>query len=403
MDDYVNPHYIAWEIESRCNLGCKFCYSSSWNQVRYNKTEYGVLNNPTIDEIESGLSFLAASKLNIQYINWTGGEPLLRHHELGAILKKSRELGFKNIVSTNAFFSQLKMDKETFFGVLQEWSAYLDVLSVSLDAHNEKMNNRDMRVLCDGHHESQQFKDVESLIKAFKERRFPFSLKVNTLVTKKNKDNIDGLVDRFKDVPCIWHLVEFNPRQCPEENIPEFQLDKDGNHEQFMRLILDIERKMEASDDPCKFFITTRLYDGDNNPYCFLVINTKGDVLLPFGKEHKIVQNMPYEGKDITNWENKLTQNISEHIISSKDYGELGNPKSPVGFFNENNEKVLLRYLHRTANVVHSNYSLEWLRKLLTDAIQVVKLNMLDSLMILRMIKIEILSLIIFVRKMNLR
>lgn len=292
----IRARYIAWEIQRTCNLGCRFCYSSSWNLHRSKQLEEKT--SPTVDVVKNGLDFLKQADIGLEYINWTGGEPLIRHPELGEILRHSRALGFRNILSTNANYSDCGMTSEKFFQKLQEWSDYLDVLSVSLDSPDEKINNEVMRVRDDkgnpfsSNKPSNQFSDARDVINAFKQHKFPFALKINTLVTSKNSQPF-GFVEMLIDVPCIWHLVEFNPRQCPPHAIDEFQLEENA----FARMVLDVERLLEAKNQPCKFSITTRLYDGDNNPYCFLVINTDGQVLLPYGKEHKKVQVLPRNGE----------------------------------------------------------------------------------------------------------
>jgi MoaA/NifB/PqqE/SkfB family radical SAM enzyme len=399
VEDNIEVKYLAWEIQKACNLGCRFCYSSSWN---LNREDLAKLSNPSVDDIKKGLNLLKKSELGVEYINWTGGEPLLRKDDLPKILEYSRLLGFKNIISTNSNLSDLNFySPDKYFEYLDTIADSLDVLSVSLDSSDQETNDQEMRVKYDKEHKfasktkSAHFQDCKALIEEFKKRRFPFSLKINTLVTKKNKNHLHGFVELLRDVPCIWHLIQFNPRQCPPEAINEFSLGNvelgdepskeeikrrdEAATEEFKTIVMDIEREVELSEKPCKFFITTRLYDGSTNPYCFLVINTDDHVLLPYGEEHKVVGTLPIRtNKNVespdnyaSEWLESLTNSIVKECENATSFKLCETDrKRIIKQFNDSNAKVLARYLHPTAALHHSTESLQILRHCLVTTIQ---------------------------------
>lgn len=355
----LSPVYLAWEIQKTCNLACRFCYSSSWNLVRAQRLQN---ENPSVDFISQKLALLRRAFPELTHINWTGGEPLLRHRDLGGIFRASKDLGFNNILSTNGYFSGPKipggsLNWQAFHTQLDEWSDDLDTLSISLDSADRYENNSRMRVLVDGndlfhsHRPSAHFDDVQRILNAFKARSFPFALKVNTMVTGANHGNLHKMVDLLADVPCTWHLIEFNPRQCPEESIDEFLL-KDTT---FAEKVLTLDQDVEAAEKTCRFFITTRRYDGDNKAYPFLVINCAGEVLLPFGKEH-------FQTTRLT------ACSSAEDLRGLVTNGVL--QKISLDQFNDGNRRVLSRYLHKSAAITHSTFSLQWLQEHVRDTLR---------------------------------
>ena len=133
----VSIPYIAWEIQLTCNMGCEFCYSSSYNRFRRHET----CDRPDVDRILNGLRTLRAADLGIEYINWSGGEPLLQHERLPEIFRAAHELGFKNILSTNCMFSAVAglgdphdraASNARFAAFLSKIEPFLEWLSISV-------------------------------------------------------------------------------------------------------------------------------------------------------------------------------------------------------------------------------------------------------------------------------
>lgn len=281
--------YIAWEIQAACNMGCPFCYSSSYNRLLRREADDRV----TLRQVQAGLQTLDKANLGIELINWSGGEPLLRHKELPALLKSSRAHGFRNVVSTNAMFSVIPeigdrndriRSNERFHAFLKELEPYLDCLAVSLDSADKEINNNVMRLRPNGAQGSDEhFDDVRSLIGLFRANKYGIRLKINTIVTRKNIDQgVEDIGELLVDLPCVWKLVQFNPRECPPENRRQFELSTD----EFLRGYNSCVSRYQNRSGFSKLTIARRVYDGSGEPYCFLVINTSGQILLPRGESH---------------------------------------------------------------------------------------------------------------------
>lgn len=104
----------------RCNLMCKHCYSSS------TPTEKISLNSRDI------INFLEyAYNYDFNVLSLSGGEPFL-FKELGTVLKKSKELGYKNSVATNGMLLKSSKSRE----ILKS----IDLIAVSIDG-DEKLHN----------------------------------------------------------------------------------------------------------------------------------------------------------------------------------------------------------------------------------------------------------------------
>lgn len=83
------PEYIIWIFTARCNLDCMHCYTSRFRGLReLNLVEkLGVAR----DIGESG----------VEYVNLTGGEPLIHPHT-GELLRLLKEYGVEKSIVTNA-------------------------------------------------------------------------------------------------------------------------------------------------------------------------------------------------------------------------------------------------------------------------------------------------------------
>lgn len=105
---------VCWNITSKCNENCKFCYS---------------LKNIEECSFEENLIILERIKeLNVKEITWTGGEALLYPYlfELMEIVHKN---GIRNkLISNGRLISKSMIDK---------YEKVLDELTLSLDAVND--------------------------------------------------------------------------------------------------------------------------------------------------------------------------------------------------------------------------------------------------------------------------
>ena len=83
------PEWIIWLVTGRCNLNCKHCYSTIYREEVEMKT----------DDIKKVLN--EAAIINVEHINFTGGEVLLRK-DLLEILLYAKDLGIDTSIFTNS-------------------------------------------------------------------------------------------------------------------------------------------------------------------------------------------------------------------------------------------------------------------------------------------------------------
>ncbi|MEM2811180.1 MAG: radical SAM protein, partial [Candidatus Korarchaeum sp.] len=85
---FEGPEWLIWMVTGECNLRCPYCYATHYQSEQPLKLESlrGILRE--------------ASSLGVEYINYTGGEPLMRGDML-EIIKETTELGIETSLFTN--------------------------------------------------------------------------------------------------------------------------------------------------------------------------------------------------------------------------------------------------------------------------------------------------------------
>lgn len=92
FDDFRAPLFLAWQINSVCNLGCMHCCEESGHHIPGEMTKDETFN------------FLRqVREMNIPYVAISGGEPLL-HPDLFEVVEFIREGGMSLKVETNGEF-----------------------------------------------------------------------------------------------------------------------------------------------------------------------------------------------------------------------------------------------------------------------------------------------------------
>jgi len=174
--------YIVVSITTRCNMSCNGCFK---------------IHSSVPDLMPDIFSEIINLSKNIgcKYINFSGGEPLLNPN-WDEFLRICYESNITPMLSTNGLLlSNLK--NGIFFK--------LGVLAIPLDGPNSSINDR---IRCDGH-----FSKIVNLINEYKDGDFPFTLKINTLVTKANMFNLDPIAKYLlNDRRIVWTLFQESSR-----------------------------------------------------------------------------------------------------------------------------------------------------------------------------------------------
>ena len=113
--------FIGWGITEKCNLTCPHCYSAA------TKTAPSELST---DECRKIVEQLA--RADVEYIGWTGGEPLLRK-DLEELITCAGKAGIKSSITTNGvLLTQKRADAIREAGV--------EAIQISLDGSTVERN-----------------------------------------------------------------------------------------------------------------------------------------------------------------------------------------------------------------------------------------------------------------------
>lgn len=110
---FLPPILLHYYITERCYCRCSFC--DIW-KIPANNTY-----DAKIDDVLQNLR--NARRLGVQFVDFTGGEPLL-HNELPVMLREAKSLGYKTSITTNC----LQYEKRA-----EEVAGLVDFLHFSLD------------------------------------------------------------------------------------------------------------------------------------------------------------------------------------------------------------------------------------------------------------------------------
>ena len=190
---------ICWNITSKCNEKCKFCYRILTNN------ENDIEKNKRILEI--------LIKLSIDKISWTGGEALL-YNNLIDLLKIAKEHGIANNLLTNGKL----LSKEKIIKL----EPFLDYITLSYDSIDDGTND----IMGRG---KEHGKNVINVLNFIKEENINIKVKINTLVSKANKKQI---IDVGKTIEKYnierWKLFKFMPlRNYSINNSKDFEISDD--------------------------------------------------------------------------------------------------------------------------------------------------------------------------------
>lgn len=183
FDNQVREPHLRVAITPYCNFNCIYCKPGG-EGIRENGK---FMSANEIYEIAK-----IASEVGFKKIKFTGGEPLLRKNIID-IVEKTRDISTIDRVAlvTNGFFlsdyaSKLK-------------KAGLDKIAVSLDAASAEKFQEISGKNC--------FDDVIKGIYAARGNNLPVT--INTVLMKRNKDQVDGLIDLAYKTGSSLKFIDF--------------------------------------------------------------------------------------------------------------------------------------------------------------------------------------------------
>lgn len=162
MPLFDRPLDIAIEVNKICNLKCEFCY--------YNYKD----NNPVVSYSKIKKILDEAKGLNIKYVRFTGGEPLLSRNIL-KILKYAKSQNFYVFLNTNATLVTDSMIKEL--------ESCVDNILISLCGYNSYTEN----IINSSAH---LLKEKLNSILKLKRSKIPY-IRIGTVISKLLIDNFE--------------------------------------------------------------------------------------------------------------------------------------------------------------------------------------------------------------------
>jgi MoaA/NifB/PqqE/SkfB family radical SAM enzyme len=246
------PEIIDWEITSRCNLNCKFCFGPD---PRIYKSKE--LDTPTIERVAKMLASKGVKRIVI-----TGGEPLLRN-DIVPIIKSFNSLGLKIHLSTNGYYIK---------DIIGQIASFLDWIAIPFDGSNP-ITSQEMR--CDENHHQLTLENIKLI------NQYGLNIKIGTIVTRCNYDdlmNIALLLDMQKF--NIWKLYQFSPRDKGRAYKREISLDSD----EFEQYCMDV---IEAYPHLNIFYSLS-----ENRDQAYFLILPDGNVVTPIGETYYEIGNL---------------------------------------------------------------------------------------------------------------
>lgn len=177
-----SPQFVWWDITTKCNLKCKYCYSSS-----------GFIdpNELTTNEVKNIIYQL--NDLGIFYIFFLGGEPLLKK-DFFDIIRLCDDLGITTMITTNGTLVTDDVARKLY-------KLNVGIIRISMDSCNEKIHNK-MR--------GTEF-SYKACLNALKNlSKFPFfNIGISTTISPINRFGIKRLVNIAKKYKC--NHIQINP------------------------------------------------------------------------------------------------------------------------------------------------------------------------------------------------
>lgn len=240
---------ICWNITSRCNENCKFCYRIMCNTENTLEDNQLIMNQ--------------LLKLGIDKISWTGGECLLYPH-LITLMKEAKRNNIKNNIITNG--------RELTPELIDKIEEYTEYITFSLDAIDDNINNNLGRGIEHAQH-------ILELLDYLKNKHI--KVKLNSIVTRENIDEVKKLKDIVNKYPIDrWKLFKFMPlRGKAIENREEFAI----TDEQYENLI----KELKNENLNCKI-VECQEEDIQNH---YLLINAVGDYIVTINSKDMFLCN----------------------------------------------------------------------------------------------------------------
>lgn len=220
---------VNWHITAKCNYKCKFCYVQ--------KLDNEIMNISEAFSVLRKLRDAKTEKVDIEKINFVGGEPLL-HPLFFNLLKQAYNYGFITSIVTNG-----SLINEQNIGKIAEYTDWIGLSVDSMSNIKEAELGRGT-----GNHVNHAIR-VSDLI-----HEYGLKLKLNTTVTKLTYlENMQELVFRMN--PHRWkvfqmlHIKGQNDRCVEELSITDNEFKNFVKRHEHVHLIGRSKPVFESNED----------------------------------------------------------------------------------------------------------------------------------------------------------
>ncbi|MCX7109628.1 MAG: radical SAM protein [Proteobacteria bacterium] len=205
--DSTNIISICWNVTTKCNLSCAYCYRERDSKIMHRSLWSKVISNL----VRAGVVRLAVA----------GGEPTLIP-DLYKLFSIAKSEGLLTCLITNG--TLLTHD------IANSFSGVLDEIVFSIDAEDAQ-THAELRKTS-----QQTFWNILDLLKIFKTNRI--RCRVNSVITKANLHKICGLGKYLAPIPIDeWRLMQFFPLHDAISSSSEYSI----TDEEFNAVIQNIQ------------------------------------------------------------------------------------------------------------------------------------------------------------------
>jgi len=223
-------------ITGYCNLNCEFCCGTVIKE-----------EGPDFEEFKDIVDKIVA--VGITTLVFSGGEPLLKKN-IERFLRYPKEQGLEVYLSTNG----LLLTKALY----EKIAPFINVLGLPLDGSSTEMNIKATRG-------DQLFESTTKHLKNFYKSKPKHIVKIGTVVTRINKDDLVNIGQVLYDTPHsyqpdVWRIYEFSPLGKGRENREKFEIP----HQAFADIVTRVKERFPDKK-------ISALTDRDsNNSYFFI-------------------------------------------------------------------------------------------------------------------------------------
>lgn len=218
------PNSVCWNITSRCNETCKFCYRET------------NLKDLDFEEQKKVIDTLAS--MGIFKLTFAGGEPLLIPR-INDLILYAKSKGLVVSMTSNAIL----IDGKELKFLLDN----LDWLTLSLDGATDEVQSYMTR---HGNHAS-KVKEILQITAGYKNCKC--RIKLNTVVSKKNYKDVADIAKLVSNYNVArWKLMQFTPlRSYAKEAQAEYEIGYEEFMETFKQAQIAMGRKYKLVECTC--------------------------------------------------------------------------------------------------------------------------------------------------------